>query len=117
MGEEGFATDPNQIAQHLANHWAKTFTHKPINKHLLQEWLTSLPQLTPQRRQPSNTAPTAHNETTTTTNTHDQAHTRQHNQQGEPPQPKRPRHNEHNTKETHPTRNRDRFDRHNQSTS
>ena len=48
LGEEGFATDPNQIAQQLANHWKKTFSHKPINKHLLREWLNTLPNLTPQ---------------------------------------------------------------------
>ena len=48
-GNGEFNTDPKKIAEHLAQHWGKTFRRTPINKQLLQQWLTSLPQLTPQR--------------------------------------------------------------------
>ena len=50
MGEDGFATDPKQISELLATHWAKTFAHKPINKHLLRDWLAALPDLTPHQQ-------------------------------------------------------------------
>ena len=106
MGEGEFATDPAQISRHLAAHWAKTFTHKPINKNLLQEWLTSLPQLTPQRQQPNNSTSTSSN-----VDTHNQAKNAQR-QQNDLPQPKRPRLHNNQTTNFHTTPTNE--DRHNQ---
>ena len=46
-GDGNFATDPKLIAERLAERWRHTFRHSPINKSLLQQWLSSLPQLKP----------------------------------------------------------------------
>ena len=71
-GDGNFTTDPEMIAKRLATHWGNTFRHMPINHHMLQQWLTSLPQLSP-RPHASTTAtatPTQlDNATTQTTST------------------------------------------------
>ncbi|CAK0822989.1 unnamed protein product [Prorocentrum cordatum] len=45
-----YATGPAAIAKELSSHWATTFRQQPINQHLLQEWLRSIPSFTTQPR-------------------------------------------------------------------
>ena len=51
-----YATDPTAIGKELSSHWAKTFQKQPINQHLLQEWLRSLPAFSQTPHQPATAA-------------------------------------------------------------
>ena len=60
-----YATDPDSIAKELAAHWSRTFKRKPINRHLLSEWLRAT--LQPHASTPTSTttpAPTTTHPTT-----------------------------------------------------
>ena len=98
LGNKEYATDPTQIAQQLATHWAKTFKHKHINKHLLREWLNTLPNLSSQQRTGTG-PPQAHNDTRPATQQNTNKRTQQHSSHNEPTHQKRQRHdNSHTTR-------------------